>query len=83
MGTHTHVDVTTWEQAEFRLLPQPVVTLDGTVYRWQAVRRPGRCPCTWAVLCASERAQERPPLCETWVEAELTGEWSEVPEQRY
>jgi len=74
---------TKWQDAEFRLLAQPVQALDGTVYRWQTVRRPGRCPRTWAVLCASERAQRRPPLCEVWIESELTGEWAYLPDQRY
>ena len=69
------------ELADFRLREQPVVTLDGQVYRWRVVLQPRRCPCSWAVLCASERAQGRPPMCETEHPSELTWEWEENGER--
>ena len=79
--SYTRVETTVWEQAEFRLLDEPVTALDGTVYRWETVRRPGRCPCTWAVLCISEQAQGRAALCESVIEPELTGEWTTADEE--
>jgi len=66
--------------ALFALRKQPVTVRDGTVYRWRTERQPSGCPCTWMVLCASERAQGKPPLCEGPIESELTLEWPEVPE---
>jgi len=72
--------VTAWEEAEFKLLDTPVVTLDGTVYRWKTVKRPGRCPCTWAVLCEAEQQHYGNVLCATHIESELTWEWADVPE---
>ena len=65
---------TVWEQAEFKLMDKPVVALDGTVYRWQTVLQPRRCPCNWEWLCMGNVEKYGAPLCETYIMPELTGE---------
>ena len=69
------------EQPFVELLPQPLVALDGTVYRFRRTRGwngGGGCPCAFEALCRNSVDAGGPCLCEEPIEPEMTGEgWAE------
>lgn len=60
------------------LRPEPVITLDGQVYRWRRLRRISHCPCPAELLCHRSVDAGEPAFCEEPFEPELTGDgWAE------